>query len=191
MKSMDLPEVVSIDIGCGTSKHPEARFGIDMRPLPGVDFICDLEQERLPFDDDSVDKSYCYHTLEHIENLEHILREVIRVSKNKAVFEVVVPHFSNTLAYSDYTHRRFFGYYTFNYFSAVEDRWKVPRYSDEIRFDIVSRELCFKNFSVLGRFVGWVFNSSSFMAYLYESKFSWILPCFEIKFLLRIRKTAT
>lgn len=181
--------MISVDIGCGSNKHPEAKYGIDCMSLPGVDYVCDLESEPLPFSDNSVDVVYSRHSLEHIQNLEHILREIVRVSKPGAIVHVVVPHFSNTLGYSDYTHKRFFGYYTFDYFSRDKyKRWKVPTYNTDICFSILQKQLRFQNFSVLAPLLQWIFNGGQFLSYLYESKLAWLLPCFEIYFKLEVKK---
>ena len=183
-------EPLTIDIGCGTDKHPDARYGVDILPLPGVDFVCNLESGTLPFAESSVDVVYTRHTLEHIANLEHILREIVRIVKPGGRVNVTVPHFSNTLGYSDYTHKRFFGYYTFDYFSSERNKyWGVPRYTNDIVFKITSKRLCFKNLSLLGPLCEWIFNSGQLLAYAYESKLAWLLPCFEIEFRLVVEKT--
>ena len=180
---------ITIDIGCGTAKHPKARFGVDRLLLPEVDYVCDFEVDRLPFDDSSVDAVYTRHTLEHVRNLQHLLSEIIRVAKPGASVNVLVPHFSNPLAYSDPTHVRFFGYFTFDYFSKQKDpRWWVPSYTSDIWFRIASKRYNFKNLSVLGPLIEWVFNREGFLPYFYESKLSWFIPCSELAFELVVEK---
>ncbi len=181
-------QFVSIDIGCGPSKSPKAKFGVDLIPCPGVDVVCNFEKS-LPFADNSIDLVVTRHALEHIANLEQLLREIVRAVKPHGIVEVTVPHFSNPLGYSDYTHRRFFGLYTFDYFSRAKDRhWAVPSYSNDIWFKILKKRLCFKNLSILGPVAEWIFNRSEYSLYVYESKFSWFLPCFEIEFHLKVDK---
>ncbi len=143
----------------------------------------------MPFPDSSVDEIYTRHALEHLQNLEHILREIVRIAKPGAKVKVIVPHFSNTLGYSDYTHRRFFGYYTFDYFSSTKDqRWKVPNYDSGIRFQIVRKRLNFNNWSLLKPLAEAAFNAGRLMPYLDESKLAWLIPCFEIEFDLVVEK---
>ena len=57
-----------------------------------------------------------------------------------ARLEVIVPHFSNPRGYSDPTHVRFFGLYSFYYFCAAEDqpRRKVPSFYCPARFRVQS-----------------------------------------------------
>lgn len=182
-------DVVSIDIGSGGNKNPRAKYGVDRLPLPGVDYVCDFEQDPLPFADSSVDEIFTSHTLEHIRNLDHLLREIVRVAKPGARVEVNVPHFSNTLGYSDPTHVRFFGYFTFDYYSRDKHpQWWVPTYTNDIWFKVVSRRYCFKNLSSLGAIFEWLFNRDGVMPYLYESKLAWCVPCFELRFALVVNK---
>ncbi|CUQ67401.1 conserved protein of unknown function [Candidatus Nitrospira inopinata] len=163
-------------------------IGVDLRPCRGVDLICRIN-EKLPFKDSSIDKIWCRHVLEHMEDLEFVLMEFKRILKDSGTIHIVVPHFSNSLAYSDYTHKRFFGYYTFDYFSFNKSRyWWVPTYvSAEKLFSIEQKRLVFRNLGIAGRLVERIVNRSEFAAYLYEAKFSWVVPCFEIYFCLSKR----
>jgi len=181
---------VILDIGCGANKASRDYIGVDRLALQGVDVVCDLERS-LPFATSSIDSIVTRHTLEHIHDLEGILREFHRIVKPGGSVLITVPHFSNTLGFSDYTHKRFFGYYTFDYFSRTSDpHWNVPRYTNDISFHIVRKRLCFRNFSVFSRLLEALFNRSRFAAYFYESKLSWIVPCFEIEFELKVEKAA-
>ena len=48
------------------------------------------------------------------------MREITRVLKKNGKANIFVPHFSNPYYYSDYTHKRFLGLYTFYYFVETE-----------------------------------------------------------------------
>ena len=182
-------ELVSIDIGCGGAKNPMARYGIDRLQLLGVDYVCDLEVQPLPFADSSVDVVFTSHTLEHIRNLDHLLREIVRVAKPHASVHVTVPHFSNSLAFSDPTHVRFFGYFTFDYYCKQKhSRWWVPSYTSDVWFTIVSKRYSFRNLSVVGPMFEWLFNRGEFLPYFYESKLAWFIQCSELRFELVVDK---
>ncbi len=186
--SSALPAPRSLDVGCGTNKSPEARFGVDIRALAGVDVVCNLEHA-LPFRTSSIDSIVTRHTLEHVDDLERVLREFVRVVRPGGRVRVVVPHFSNTLGFSDYTHKRFFGYYTFDYFCRQPNaQWAVPRYTPDIWFRIERKRLNFRNLSLIGPLVERVVNATPFLSYVYESKLAWLLPCFEIEFDLIVDK---
>lgn len=178
-----MSEIV-LDIGCGENKV-RGSIGLDSRSCSGVDIICRFDQG-LPLKCESVDKIWCRHVLEHIADLELVLKEFRRVLKDSGTIHIVVPHFSNSLAYSDYTHRRFFGFYTFDYFSSTKSKyWWVPSYvSFDEFFCIEQKRLVFRNFHFLGKVMEAIVNFSEFTAYLYEAKLSWMVPCFEIVFCL-------
>ena len=100
-------ERVVVELGCGPNKV-EGAIGVDKFQDSQVDIVADIENG-LPFlPDNSVDELFSRHVLEHIENLELLIREIYRVLKPGGIHRVIVPHFSNPHFYSDYTHRRFF-----------------------------------------------------------------------------------
>ena len=133
-----------IDIGCGMHKYPGST-GIDKIGLDGVDIVCDVEESGLPFRDDSIDVVYSRHFLEHVDNFEYVIKDIHRVLKLDGTANIIVPHFSNPLGYSDPTHKRFFGYYTFDYFcpEQYQGRRKVPTYYADFRFRIIDKKLEF------------------------------------------------
>ena len=93
-------------------------FLSDHIALEGVDIMADFNQALSLLSDDSVSYIHSLHTLEHIENFLPLMKELWRVSQKDAQIEIVVPHISNALAYSDSAHVRF---YTMFYFVSPED----------------------------------------------------------------------
>ena len=57
-----------------------------------------------------------------------------------------------------------------------------------LRTPFVKSATVFKNLSALGWVFEGIFNRSGFWPYFYESKLPWLLPCFEIRFELRVEK---
>ncbi len=90
--------MVKIDIGCGSHKH-EGCVGIDIAPGPGVDYVLDITQDRLPFEDNSVEYVFSNHTFEHIVDPRNILREIIRVCKDGADVEIWTPYLKSNDAF--------------------------------------------------------------------------------------------
>ena len=83
-----------VELGCGPNKRP-GFFGIDKFPAPGLDLVLDIETQRLPFPDDSVEHIYSSHMFEHLEHPGsplHPLREIVRVAKDGALVEIWTPH---------------------------------------------------------------------------------------------------
>ncbi len=185
-------EIVKIDLGCGPAKR-KGCIGIDILPLPGVDIVADFEKglEFLP--DNSVDEMYSSHVLEHIQNLELMMKEIHRVLKPNAFKQIIVPHFSNPYYYSDYTHKRFFGLYSMEYFSThtlSNLTRKVPSFYADFKFVVVSRSFKFSSPSFYFRnkiksVFSKIFNSSIYMQELYEDWFTGWINCAEIKYIIK------
>ena len=179
-------EPVTIELGCGPKKK-DGRIGVDKVDLPNVDIVADLENGLPFFPDDSVDEIHCRSVFEHIENFENLMKEIVRVLKDNGKAYVSVPHFSNPYYYSDYTHRRFFGLYTFYYFVDVERQLKrkVPNYYTDIRINIISQRLIFKSpfwFSrQIKKLLGFVFNCHRSIQEFYEEHLCYIFPCYGIE----------
>jgi SAM-dependent methyltransferase len=189
---IDLDEVIGkgdrlvIEIGCGRKKK-DGRIGIDVVDLPGVDIVADIEKG-LPFlPDGVVDEIHCRSVLEHVDNFEYLIREFTRVLKDNGRAHIFVPHFSNPYFYSDYTHVRPFGLYTFYYFVSEQNQLKrkVPDFYSDIRIRILSLKLKFRSsFKVLnpirkiwGRFI----NLHPRIQEYYEENLCFMFPCHGIE----------
>ena len=119
--------VVKIDIGCGREKE-EGYFGIDRFSMPGVDLTLDLERDRLPFCDNSIDHVVTYHALEHLRDYSHIVKEVYRVLKPNAQFFVCVPYAYNSLNVANVYHLSRFNEHSFRFFSHEESCSALPEH---------------------------------------------------------------
>ncbi|MGA2915006.1 MAG: class I SAM-dependent methyltransferase [Sedimentisphaerales bacterium] len=184
---IDLERVLSckpvvLDIGCGKQKKTGA-IGIDRADLPQVDIVADIEDGLEFIPDNSIDTIYCLSCLEHISNFEKLMSEMIRVLKKGGKVVVEVPHFSNPYYYSDPTHRRFFGLYSFYYFveSKHQLRRKVPDYYFPFKIRILSQKILFDSPFLLGkifkRLLQIIFNLNSLIQEFYEENLCYMLPC--------------
>ncbi len=184
------PEPVILDLGCGARKRP-GRIGVDKVDLPQVNIVADLEAG-LPFlPDRSVDEIHCRNVLEHIENFEHLFTEIVRVLKDSGRACLFVPHFSNPYYWSDYTHKRPFGLYTFYYFVDPENQLlrKVPAFYTDTRVEILSLRLKFRSPSGVllspRKLVGMIVNLHPALQEFYEAKLCYWAPCDGIEVVLR------
>lgn len=185
---------IVVELGCGPSKQ-NGVFGIDFLPLDGVDMVANIEEGLSFLNDNSVDEIRSRHVLEHISNFEYLMSEVHRVLKKGGLHIVTVPHFSNPYYYSDYTHKRFFGLYTFDYLATPETTLtrKVPSFYSHLKFEIVSRKLRFKSNKMIRYLLfkkpcNLIFNLNSYFQELYEELFTGLFQCFEITFVMRASK---
>jgi SAM-dependent methyltransferase len=173
---------LAIELGCG-QKRKAGRITIDKVDLPNVDIVADIE-DGLPFlPDDSVDEIHCRSVLEHIDNFEFLMREIVRVLKNDGKAYIFVPHFSNPYFYSDYTHKRHFGLYSFYYFVESQDQLKrkVPSFYTDIKIEIVSLRLVFRSPFWFSRHIkklfGFFINLHASVMEFYELHLCYIFPC--------------
>ncbi len=101
---------ICLDVGCGPSKK-EGFIGIDMYPQENVDFVIDLEKEKIPLPDESVDVIYTSHFLEHLTDPGRMIVEFDRLLKDGGKLEVIVPHYTNPYAYH-FTHKTYWSSFT-------------------------------------------------------------------------------
>jgi SAM-dependent methyltransferase len=174
---------VAIEIGCGPKRRDMSVITIDRVDLDTVDIVADIEQGLGFLPDRCVTRLYCRSVLEHIENFESLLREMLRVLKEDGQAYIYVPHFSNPYFYSDYTHKRFFGLYSFYYFVDPQKQLKrkVPVFYTDIRLEILSLKLVFKTPFWISRHLrklfGLLINSCRCMKEFYELHLCGLVPC--------------
>jgi len=129
---------MKLNIGCGNS--PKKGFvNLDIVKLKGVDVIHNLEVSPLPFKTSSVSYILADNVFEHIQNLDGLLNEIYRISKNEAITKIIVPHFRSVGAFSDPTHKRWFTSSTFDYFQKDNPN----NFYIKTNFQIVSKKLLF------------------------------------------------
>jgi len=189
---IDLEKIISdgdpliIELGCG-QKSKQGRITVDKADLPNVNIVADIENCLSFLPDNCVDEIHCRSVLEHIENFEDLIREIVKVLKKSGEAHVFVPHFSNPYYYSDYTHNRFFGLYTFYYFVDTERQLtrRVPNFYTDIRINIISRQLVFRSPFWLSRQIkkafGFLINCHRFFIEFYEQHLCYIFPCHGIE----------
>jgi SAM-dependent methyltransferase len=177
---------IRLDLGCGRAKQPGS-VGLDRRSLTGVDVVADLEAP-LPFGDNSLDAVYSKSVLEHLDNFELVMEELHRTVKPGGEIYLLVPHFSSPLSFSDFTHRRFFGYYTFDYLVPEAQQTsprKVPDFYTSFKFTILSKRLRFVTYFWWLRpglrLWEWLVNSGEWWALLYESTLCYLIPCYNLE----------
>ncbi|UCE99069.1 MAG: methyltransferase domain-containing protein [Planctomycetota bacterium] len=180
------PEPVVVELGCGKKKK-QGSIGIDKIDLPNVDIVANMENG-LPFlPDNSVDQIHCRSVLEHVENFENLIREIVRVLKNDGTAHIFVPHFSNSYYYSDYTHKRLFGLYTFYYLVDQNHQLKrkVPNFYTDIKINIKSQRLVFTSpfwcSRHIKKLIGFLFNCHRCLQEFYEAHLCWLFPCYGIE----------
>src|SRR3989338_9041216 len=92
-----------LHIGCGMSKKPGS-IVIDINPKSDADIFHDLDKFPYPLPKNHFDQIIAEHILEHLENLNRVMEEIYKISKNGARIYISSCHFSSVDAFTDPTH---------------------------------------------------------------------------------------
>jgi SAM-dependent methyltransferase len=137
---MEQTKPLRLDIGCGANKR-KGFVGLDLRPLPGVDIVCDIEEEPIPLEDSSVSKVYMAHVIEHVspKRFLWVMSEIHRVCRPGASVVIHAPYGVNPLFVQDPTHAKPINENTFKYFDPREPVYLIyqppPFHIKECTFD--------------------------------------------------------
>ncbi|MCU0642142.1 MAG: class I SAM-dependent methyltransferase [archaeon] len=105
-------------LNLGSGKDIKHGFvNLDSVKMPGIDVVHNLNKFPYPFKESTFDFVYAAHILEHLDNLVKAMQELHRISKNNATIAIKVPFFPSMYAASDPTHKNFFTYLTWDYFT--------------------------------------------------------------------------
>jgi len=88
--------------------------------------VCDIESEKLPFEDDTFDVIYSKSFIEHLYYPERYLEEAFRVLKPGGILITLVPDWESNykIYFDDFTHRTPFTNI------ALEDAYKMSGFSE-------------------------------------------------------------
>ena len=163
---------MNIDLGCGKNKKP-GYIGFD---LINADISCNLDSG-IPCHDNSVDKVYTSHFLEHIENPVFMIGEIYRVLKTGGTAEIIVPHFSNIGAYHC-LHKTFWNVRGLDF---IEKSHPHHFYSDKINFKILQRKIEFRHLHIFEPII----NIKPKISRMYEHWLSSIFRAYQIRIIIQ------
>lgn len=182
---------LKIDLGCG-SRPKIGYYSLDLLEMTGVDMVADLNKPLDMLPDNSCSHIFSNHVFEHIQDLNILMDEIFRIAKQDAIIEIVVPHFSNVFGYSDPTHVRLFGTYSFYYYvsrSNQPGKRKVPDFYTNSKYLIHTIKIEFDRLSLFDRllvpimrkFVNINLQTQTF----YERRLAFLFHAAQIRFLLQ------
>ena len=148
---------LKLDIGCGINKKPEF-IGIDIKDYSNLyqlgSFIKhDLNKGLKKFKNNSVSEIYARHFLEHILNKNFVMAEIIRVCKNNAKINIIVPHFSSYMSFQN------------------EHIWhfRSDAFSDNALLTVINSKICFgKRFNLINYILELLVNLNKHTKRFYE-----------------------
>jgi SAM-dependent methyltransferase len=155
---------------------------LDITDATRPDVVHDLNERPWPFEDDTFDFVQAIDVLEHLEDTLATMNELFRVCQHGAVVKIVVPHFSSANAFTDPTHRHFFGFGSMDYFTGVSEH----DYYTDARFRMLRREIVFH--SGLGARV--LRRIANRWSEAYERRWAWLFPAWFLVFELEVAKTS-
>lgn len=81
-------------ISLGDTNYSFFRHGWETCDLVNADHIIDLRNEKLPFNDESIDAFYSSHMIEHLEyeSCKKLFQEIYRCLRKEGFFRVVTPN---------------------------------------------------------------------------------------------------
>ena len=124
-----------LDLGCGIQKI-NGSVGLDNVSIPGVDIVHDLLDFPYPIENESYDKIYLRHVIEHfyLDDFEKILIECLRILTHDGILQITVPHAFSISAFTDPTHKRFFTFgsghfwdkkHHKSYYNEIDSSWEL------------------------------------------------------------------
>ena len=190
LKSLDVNSHIDLELGCGQNKKNLNAIGIDLLDYDCVDIVGDIFDVLRQIPNGSVMNIYTYHFLEHVSEIDNLIKEMHRIISEHGKIHVVVPHFSNPFYYSDLTHKVSFGLYSFSYYSDSKLKRKVPNYGNKALFRQDTVRLKFKSYPPryirhsVKKVFEYIFNMNKYMQEFYEENLVYIFPCYEVSFTL-------
>jgi SAM-dependent methyltransferase len=119
----------TLNLGCGAKKLASA-LNVDSQEHIKPDLVVDLDSRPWPLPTDHFRDVHAYDVIEHLEDVIGTLEEIHRVCRPGAIVRITVPHFSSANAFTDPTHKHYFGYQSFHY---LTDEHEHGHYS-KVRF---------------------------------------------------------
>jgi hypothetical protein len=169
-----------LNLGCG-NKHGDGAVNLDVTGTTNPDVVHDLNVVPWPFPDNRFAEVHAYDVIEHLSDIPAVMTEVHRIGRPGARVFITVPHFSCANAFTDPTHRHYFGYFSFDYFI---DGHELSFYSTA-RFRMSNRRLIFAP-SLINK-VAW--RLANRFPRPYEQRWAWMFPAWYLYFELLVVKS--
>jgi SAM-dependent methyltransferase len=174
-----LDQRTTLHLGAGRKYDPEA-VNVDLVAATKPDIVHNLDQTPWPFPDNRFTEVWAYDVIEHLQDIIKTMEEIHRVCKPDATIKITVPHFSSSNAFTDVTHRHFFGRFSLDYFDPSH---MFGFYSDR-QFTVQKAQIIFRP-SLMNKIVWRLANR---FPHHYEEAWAWIFPAWFLSFELRVIK---
>ena len=167
-----------LNLGCG-NRHIADAVNLDITPDTNPDVVHNLNNTPWPFPDKQFERVVMLDVMEHLDDVLKTMEEIHRICKDHAILELTVPHFSCANAFTDPTHRHYFGRLSFNYFTGEH----LFSFYTRKRFRGKTAQIVFKP-TLLNRIVLRLANR---FPEEYERRWAWIFPAWFLFFQLEVQ----
>ncbi len=180
-----------LNVGCG-GIIKEDHVNMDIVKNPGVDIIHDLEKFPYPFPENMFEEITCSHVLEHMNNLNKVIEELWRITKNGGVIKILSPYALGPIYIGDPSHKTPICYRTFENYNIENPNIKnyLTNFGSTARFKIIKRKIIFSEHAKLFgvRIFAFMDFFINIFPLIYERMFSFIIPSEMIYIELKIIK---
>jgi SAM-dependent methyltransferase len=166
-----------LNLGSGRQRDPEA-VNLDITTDTDPDVVHDLNVVPWPFPDGRFDHVDAIDVLEHLADPLAAMLEIHRVTRPGGTVKIIVPHFSSPNAFTDPTHRSFFGFRSLDYVTGAV----IHDFYARERFRMLRREITFER-GLLNRLVRRLANR---YPERYERRWAWIFPAWFVVYELEV-----
>ena len=174
-----LDERCVLNLGCGYKHHDNA-INVDVTQDTNPDILHDLNRVPWPFREHHFREVFAHDVVEHLDNFISIMEEIHRVCQDGAIVSITVPHFSCANAFTDPTHRHYFGRFSFDFVTGEADHSFYTR----ARFRKRSCQIIFQP-TLVNKIVWRIANR---FPTEYERRWAWIFPAWYLIFELEVIK---
>lgn len=134
-----IPELTQLNMGCGYKKLSD-HWNVDIEPRCNPDQVLDFENTPWPYQDNFFSKITADNILEHLGQqpkvFTNVIKEMYRVSQDKAEWFIRFPHHRCDLFWDDYTHVRPLSAKTFQMFDQKFNFSSIQKNLSESTFGI-------------------------------------------------------
>ena len=164
-------------MGCGKQQDKAFSHWLDKFDY-GFNKVFDLESgKKLPYSNNSFYYVKCRNTLEHLNNVEFIMKEVWRILKPNCDAEIIVPFYRHPNSVQP-LHKRYFSWQSMNYWTNMGEEMCLE---GNPRFKLISKEWVWED-AKLEFLLGWY---AKRFPLKYERWLGMFFPARRIKIVLR------
>lgn len=175
-----------LNLGSGMNRPVPDSINVDVNLQSAPDLVSDLNRFPWPFSSNTFQEIYGYDILEHLDDIVSVMNEIHRIAAPGAKVVITTPHFSNRNAFTDPTHKHYFGIHSFDYFSrngkADYSKWN---FYSSARYEILKVAVQFEH-NLVNKLI---WRIAARYPDMWESRLAWIFPAWFMNIELRVVKS--